>query len=135
MKLKDLKCNQVPFWYQLYEGEEDVVDEDGYMTGETAASYGNPVKAYARVTPNGVKTASTPSGETAWAPFGLDIEYDRMISTVQNLPIDEYSRLFIEVEPEINEDGGTDTEPDYSCVLKANGLNQNVWAIKRIKKS
>ena len=49
------------------------------------------------------------------------------------LPIDEYSKLFIDVVPVLNEDGSTDTEPDYICVCPKHDLQQNLWAIRKIK--
>ncbi len=120
----DLKENQVPFWYQVYEGQEDELDGNGDKTGSKVAKYSNPVMAMARIGPN--------MGNAADSPFGRDITYDKSISTVQRLPIDEYSRLFVDVVPEIREDGSTLTEPDYVCVCPRLGLVQNVWAIKKI---
>ena len=65
-------------------------------------------------------------------PFGRDLVYDKMISTVQDLPINEYSKLFIDVAPVFKEDGSTDTKPDYIVKKVAKGLYQRVWAIQRI---
>jgi hypothetical protein len=124
-RLRDLRINQVPFWYQTYLGEVDEVDEDGNLTGETARKFSNPVKALARISPN--------TGQSESSPFGADLDYDKSISTVVRLPIDEYSRLFIDIEPVINEDGTTDTEPDYYCVVPKHDLQQNVWAVKKIR--
>ena len=125
MLLKDLPENQVPFWYQLYEGKADQVDEDGNITGDPINKYSNPVRIMARVSAN--------TGDVINSPFGQDIVYDKSISTVQKLPIDEYSRLFIDREPVIKSDGTTDTEPDYAVVSVKLGLIQNVWAIKKIQ--
>lgn len=125
LRLKDLRINQVPFWYQQFIGEEDVLDDDGNLTGETKKVYSNPVMALARISPS--------TGHAESNPFGINTDYDKAISTVQNLPIDEYSRLFIDIEPVINSDGSTDTEPDYRCVVPKKDLQQNVWAIKKIR--
>ena len=125
MRLKDLRINQVPFWYQTFIKEIDVVDGEGNLTGETKKIYSNPIRALARISPN--------TGQSENSPFGKDVDYDKSISTVVRLPIDEYSRLFIDIEPVINEDGSTDTEPDYYCVIPKHDLQQNVWAIKKIK--
>ena len=137
LRLKDLRLNQVPFYYQTYDGTVDEVDEDGNLTGESIPKYSNPVRVLARVSPN--------SGNAEDSPFGKDIVYDKTISTVQKLPIDEYSKLFIDVVPALNEDGsvsvepsslraGTiDTEPDYICVCPKHDLQQNLWAIRKIK--
>lgn len=125
LRLKDLRLNQVPFYYQTYDGTVDEVDEDGNLTGESIPKYSNPVSVLARVSPN--------SGNAEDSPFGKDIVYDKTISTVQKLPIDEYSKLFIDVVPVLNEDGSTDTEPDYICVCPKHDLQQNLWAIRKIK--
>lgn len=125
MRLKDLRINQVPFWYQEYLGEVEIEDEEGNLTGETVKQYSNPVRALARISPN--------TGQSESSPFGANVDYDKSISTVVKLPIDEYSRLFIDIEPVLNEDGSTDTEPDYYCVIPKHDLQQNVWAIKKVK--
>lgn len=125
MKIKDLPQNQVPFWYQTYEGMRDKIDSQGRITGDKEEFYSNPVRAKARV--------SSSSGNAYESPFGSDIAYDKSISTVQKLPIDEYTRLFIDREPVINEDGSTDSEPDYRVVCVKLGLIQNVWAIAKIR--
>lgn len=124
MEIQDLKENQREFYYQTFIEQEDSVDEDGYFTGEGESYYSNPIKARAMISEN--------MSDTVEMPFGKDLSYDKMISTVQNLPINEYSRLFIDVVPVFNEDGSTDTEPDYEVVRVARGLYQNVWAIKMV---
>lgn len=125
MKIRDLPENQVPFWYQTYEGEGYEYDSKGRRTGDKTPIYSNPVRVMARVSSN--------TGNAADSPFGTDIVYDKSISTVQKLPIDEHTRLFIDREPELNADGSTDTLPDYKCICVKNGLVQNVWAIKKIQ--
>lgn len=123
MKLYDLPENQVPFWYQTYEGEVDEVDDKGRLTGDKVKAYSNPVKAKARISAN--------TGNAQDSPFGENIVYDKSISTVQKLPIDEYSLLYIDKEPVYDANGYIVSEPDYACVCVKNGLYQNVWAIKK----
>ena len=124
MRLKDLRINQVPFWYQIYDGQEDELDENGDKTGDKIPKYSKPVRAWARISPN--------TGDAENSPFGKEISYDKTISTVKNLPIDEYTKLFIDIVPVLNADGTTNTEPDYRCVCPKSDLHQNVWAVKRI---
>lgn len=124
MKIKDLPENQVSFWYQTYEGERKAADSKGRIKDKEKV-YSKPVMAKARV--------SSSAGNLYESPFGSDIAYDKSISTVQKLPIDEYTRLFIDREPVLNPDGSTDTEPDYRVVCVKIGLVQNVWAIKKIR--
>lgn len=121
----DLKENQRDFYYQTYVESSDGVDEDGYLTGEPSNSYSNPIKATAMISAN--------TSDVVPLPFGKDLQYDKMISTVQDLPINELTMLFIDVVPVFNEDGSTDTPPDYEVIKVAKGLVQNVWAIKRVE--
>lgn len=69
LRLRDLRINQVPFFYQTYEGTADEVDEDGNLTGESVPKYSNPVRVLARVSPN--------SGNAEDSPFGKDVVYDK----------------------------------------------------------
>lgn len=121
----DLAENQREFYYQTYNGKVDELDEDGYMVGEPIISYSNPIKAKAMISEN--------TSDSIISPFGKDLVYDKMISTVQDLPIDEYSRLFIDVVPVIKEDGSTDTEPDYIVKRVSKGIYQRVWAIQKVE--
>ena len=125
--IKDLKANQREFYYQTYIGEGEEYDEDGYLTGDNSQTivYSNPIKAVAMISAN--------TSDVVDLPFGKDLQYDKMISTVQNLPIDEHTMLFIDVTPVIDGNGATETPPDYSVVKVAKGLHQNVWAIKRVE--
>ena len=124
MKLKDLKINQVPFYYQLYEGEEEAIDIDGYLTGEKVIKYSAPIKEEARISPN------TQDAQTM--PFGVELQYDKAISTVKDLPIDEFSVLFIDTVPEYDEDGKLINKADYTVVKVAKDLQQKVWAVRKI---
>lgn len=121
----DLPENQREFYYQTFNGETEGLDDDGYCTGEPILSYSNPVKAKAMISEN--------TSEVTDTPFGKDLVYDKMISTVQDLPINEYSKLFVDVVPDIKEDGSTDTEPDYEVVRVSKGIYQKVWAIRKVE--
>ncbi len=127
MKIQDLPENKVPMWYKVYEGEQDEIDGKGRRTGDKVKVYSNPVREMARISAN--------TGDAYGSPFGQSIAYDKSISTVKKLPIDEYTLLFIDREPVLEEDGSTLSEPDYSCVCVKLGLVQNVWAIKKIRGS
>lgn len=120
----DLLENQREFYYQTYEKSEDEVDEDGNLTGREILFYSNPIKAKAMISEN--------TSDAVEMPFGKDLVYDKMISTVQDLPINEFSKLFVDVEPVFNEDGSTDTKPDYIVKRVAKGLYQKVWAIQKV---
>ena len=123
----DLEENQREFYYQTFveEGTEEV-DEDGYLTGEKSSpTYSNPIKEKAMISEN--------TSEATDTPFGKDLVYDKMISTVKDLPINEFSKLFVDVVPVLNEDGTTDTKPDYEVVKVSKGIYQRVWAIRKVE--
>lgn len=124
-EIKDFKPNQTEFYYQTYLGEIEEYDEDGYLTGNTVIGYSKPVKAMAMISSN--------TSDVEMTPFGKDAVYDKMISTVQNLPIDEHTTLFIDVVPELDSEGNTHTKPDYEVIRVAKGIHQNVWAIKKVE--
>ena len=121
----DLPENQREFYYQTYQASEETYDDEGYLTGESNSSYSKPIKEKAMISEN--------TSEVTDTPFGKDLVYDKMISTVQDLPINEYSKLFVDVVPVIKEDGSTDTEPDYEVVRVSKGIYQKVWAIRKVE--
>lgn len=115
--MRDLRRNQVPFWYSLYIEKEPVL-VDGFETGQYQPIYSDPVEAKARI--------SSATGESEAEMFGADVQYDRVISTVQNLPIDEFSRIWIDADPT------TGAAHDYVVKRVAKGLTQNLWAIAKV---
>ena len=118
--MRDLRRNQVPFWYSLYEGK-DAILKDGFETGQYKEKYSEPVQAIARI--------SSATGESDVEMFGAAISYDRIITTVQDLPINEFSRLWVDVDPDASKNG-----EDYNYKVKrvARGLNQHLWAIEKV---
>jgi hypothetical protein len=95
------------------------------MTGEKEITGSEIVKAYARISPN--------TADYINAPFGKDLVYDKMISTVQDLPITEETKLFIDVVPKYDFNGDTETKPDYEVVRVAKDMHQKLWAIRRVE--
>lgn len=91
---------------------------NGFDTGQYQESYSEPVMARARI--------SSVAGESEVEMFGASVQYDRIISSVQNLPIDEYSRLWIDSDPVSGE------EYDYKVKRAARGLNHHLWAIEKV---
>ena len=47
--MRTLQRNRREIWYALYSGVTDVVDDDGYKTGETDVTYETPVKTFMNV--------------------------------------------------------------------------------------
>ena len=89
--------NKQPFWYALYTGTSEGYDEYGNQNS-TYPTYGNPVKATANISPA--------KGSVIARQFGDDDVYDRVIVTGdRDTPIDEYTVLWIDSEPELDENG------------------------------
>ena len=76
---------------------------------------------------------SAARGESTTRQFGEDESYDRVIVMDDpNVPIDVSSVLWIEVAPEINEDGSTDTPYDYIVKQVATSLNSVSIAVSKV---
>ena len=123
--MRTLRRNQQKFYYALYGGKVLLVDSYGYKTGETVNSYGDPVLCRANISPA--------SGETVAQQFGGDESYDKVIVTELDLPIDEYSLLWVDTMPTLKQDGSTDTPHDYVVRKVAKSLNSVSYGITRVK--
>ena len=124
--MKTMKRNQVPFWYLLYDRKEDLKDEYGNESGESAIIYKPAVKMEANV--------SAATGSAQVGQFGNFAGYDKVIVTVDlSCPIDENSVLFIDKEPEYAEDG----TPLYDYIVKrvAKSLNSISYAVSKVSVS
>lgn len=125
--MRDLKRNQRKMYYSLYVEQGNDSDFDVL---DTVAKYSAPVEFKASLTAG--KSDSDDS------PFGKDISYDRIISTVKkDLPITETSLIWHETEPVLFEDGSADpSSADYKvAAAPLDGLDGMRIAIKRIAKS
>ena len=118
--MRDLIRNRVPFWYSVYEGKDPIV-KDGFDTGQYQEKYSEPVRAWAQISPA--------TGDSSTEMFGASVSYDRVISTVQQLPINEYSRLWIDTDPT------TGGQWDYRVKRVAMGLTNNLWAIEKVTRN
>lgn len=125
--MRDLKRNQRKMYYSLYIEQENDSDFDVL---DTVAKYSAPVEFKASLTAG--KSDSDDS------PFGKDISYDRIISTVKkDLSITETSLIWYETEPILLEDGSANPDSaDYKvAAMPLDGLDGIRIAIKRIAKS
>ena len=134
--MRCLNKNKVTFFYSLYEGREPIVDEYGNVTGEYDVKHGNPLKGSANI--------SAAKGETQTRQFGESEIYDKVIVTDNNAPpIDEYSVLWVDTVPQLNEDGSLakdengDVITPYDYIVKkvAKSLNNVSIAISKVSVS
>jgi len=123
--MRTLLRNQRKFYYALYGEKSSLTDSYGYDTGEEVVTHGNPVLCRANISPA--------SGETVAQQFGGDESYDKVIVTELDLPIDEYSILWVDTMPTLKQDGSTDTPHDYVVRKVAKSINSTSYAISKVK--
>lgn len=124
--MRVLERNKVRFWYALFKEKTPAKDASGRKTGETEVIYHNPVMIKANV--------SAARGEATVEQFGSNLDYDRVIVIDDvNVPVDEYSILWIDVQPVFDAEGKTDTPNDYVVKKVARSLNSVAIAVKKVR--
>ena len=134
--MRALQRNKRSFWFALYEGEEKVRDEEGFLTGEIRIKFGKPQQGFANI--------SSAQGYTETLSFGDNVSYDKIILFDHSdgilLRIDEHSVLWIDVIPQLAEDGslllddnGEEVTPhDYVVRRVSQSINDTTVAISRV---
>lgn len=124
--MKTMERNKSTFYYLLYTGKVDVLDEEDNKTGEKRVTYGAPVKMRDNV--------SAATGQAQVEQFGNFIDYDKVIVTTDtDCPIDEDSVLFVDKEPEYDDNGNPLF--DYTVRRVARSLNSISIALRRVNVS
>ena len=121
--MRILARNKRPLWYLLYDGKKPVKDDEGNETGEFQITYKTAVRLDANI--------SAATGSAQVEQFGNFAGYDKVVVTDDmSCPIDENTVLFVDKEPEYDEDG----EPLYDYVVKraAKSLNSISYAVSRV---
>lgn len=131
--MRCMNRNRSKFFYSLYEGRVPIVNEQGRKTGEYKVVYGNPIEGCANI--------SAAKGETQTRQFGENESYDKVIVMDFVEPsIDEYSILWIDSEPKLNDDGSLAvndegeviTPHDYVVKKVAKSLNCVSIAVSKV---
>ena len=127
--MRCLKRNKVSFYYANIIGSEEVTDENGYKTGETRLIYDKPKELKANI--------SVAQGEVVFQLFGGNESYDKIIvSDDVNIPINEYSVLWIDTVPLFDEISKEVITPnDYIVKKIARSLNSISIAVSRVNAS
>lgn len=116
--MRNLLRNTQPVFYRLYQGQEEILDEYGNVTGSFVPIYGQLKCAMLSVSPN-VGTAETNQ-------FGTITSYDRtMVTSDTSLEIDEDDVLWVD---------GADTDGPWNYVIKARApwKNSISFAIQKV---
>ena len=122
--MRCLGRNKTAFYYALYTGQTEIIDEYGNATGQYSVNYGDPIKALGNV--------SAAQGEMQTRQFGDSESYDKVIVLDDvNAPVDEYSILWVDTPP-ILDGGSTETPHDYVVKKVARSLNGVSIAISKV---
>lgn len=113
-------------WYALYESDSLVTTTDEYgnelMTGEHSVSYSEPAKVRASVSPS--------NGEAQKEMFGTDLSYSKVVIVADpDCPIDENSILWIDGEPQFDEEQNPIF--DYTVAAVARSFNFTSYAVRK----
>ena len=123
--MRSLIRNNSVFYYAKYENTNEIIDEYGNATGQYEITYSNPIKVSGNI--------SAAQGEMQSRQFGESESYDKVIVLDdRNIPMDEYSILWVDTLPELNEDGTTETAHDYVVKQIARSLNSVSIAISKV---
>lgn len=107
----NLKRNNRQFYYCLRKTDEPLIDEWGNETGENPPIYDEPVPYEAHV--SGVEGNPYKDMVTT-QEYGLRVDYNKVIITHDmDCPIKEDSVLFLDKEPEFDDDGN----PLYDYII------------------
>jgi hypothetical protein len=125
--MRNLIKNKTKMFVLNYKGETDVVDDDGYLTGEKTITYSKPITFDAH--------KSSARGSSQVEMFGTDIAYDITIviskSEFNKLQITENSVFFIDTIPQY--DGDTPLY-DHRVSRIAETINEVAIALTRVDK-
>lgn len=89
--------NKQTFWYAAYDKTVIDYDDNGFECG-SHTTYGKPVKAEGNISPA--------KGSVISRQFGDDDSYDKVLAMEdRDCPIDEYSVLWVDIIPELDESG------------------------------
>lgn len=128
--MRMLKRNKQSFYYAQFIEKRPVTTEDEWgnklQTGEWETIYGNPVALKANI--------SAAKGETETRIFGEDLGYDKVI-VLKDVPIDEFSILWIDTAPILDDDGATQTPHDYVMRKVARSINSVSIAVSKVNVS
>ena len=131
--MRCLARNKRAFFYALHNGQAEIKDEYGNVTGQYKVLYGDPVEICGNI--------SAAQGEIESRQFGESETYDKVIVLDDiNVPIDEYSILWVDSQPKLDEggqlvtkeDGTVETPHDYIVKKVARSLNNVSVAISKV---
>lgn len=121
MRMAD--ANKRPMWLSRYEERTELIDSDGFGTGEYVRKLSAPVKFWGNWAP--------PTGLASYAPFGTQVSYDVAVVLDDNrLGIHEGDVVWLGDEPATLDDGTPDMNGAYEVRRVASLWNGFAFALK-----
>lgn len=118
--MRCLRRNQREFWYALPDGEEEIVNAQGFRTGERRMTFEEPVSMMGNISP--ARGAAYPE------LYGLEMPYDRvLVLDDPDTPITETAAVWVRNDPT------TDAPHDHIVIRVGRSLNSAVIALKEVK--
>lgn len=115
--MRQMNINKSEFYYSNYVGIEPDRDDEGRLTGTNTVKYTPPKLARANI--------SASRGSSAEAAFGVDMNYDRVMSfTTGAFPITETTVIWIDSAPP--------AAYNFRVARVAKGLNETLVALRRV---
>lgn len=124
--MQTLERNKQTFHYSLCLGQTDVVDANGFLTGEHKVTYAPPVEMRANI--------SASRGTVDLDQFGLNAAYSKTITIAGKTPITIGTILWIGFGNWVQADWET-TPHNYVVTAVAESLNSTTIAIKEVNVS
>lgn len=124
--MRAMRINERTFYYAVMTGYEIKRDSYGNEIGRKAI-YESVQKAKGHFSAGG--------GEIGSSKFGVLTDYNKVLNPMPlNFPMDETSLIWVDVVPVINEDGSSDTPPDYAVRHISTSVNHKSYALMQIGK-
>ena len=122
--MRCLSRNKRRFYFANYQGTREIIDDEGLNTGEYEPVYSEIGETYGNI--------SVGQGDTESRQFGSSVMYDKVIVMDDpNVPIDEYSILWVDIVPDTN----VGIPHDYIVKGVHRGINSISIAISKVSVS
>lgn len=121
--MRMMDANKRPMWLSRYGERTELVDADGFGTGEYVRQLSAPTKFFGNWAP--------PTGLASYAPFGTQVSYDVAVTLDDNrLGIHEGDVVWLGDEPATLADGTPDMSAAYEVRRVASLWNGFAFALK-----
>lgn len=126
--MKTLARNKQTAWYALCNGKTEVLDANGFRTGQYQVTYSAPVKTAMNI--------RWDDGAVRLEGFGLNSSGRRRILTDDlNCPITLGTILWIGIEPDANGENGAVKHNYAVCEVPQKSLTQIVYIVEEVNVS